>query len=301
MAQQVTKADQTVGLTEIFKATIPQLRTKSIMAVVDKKPVVGEVSSQGTELKFSVTVKPVLEEYLPLAKKLDAALAAIARPRGEIVSVGNKPATGSDYAAWAKNFRSYDQQHSLIPRLFASEEEQTRQLRLKKDSDGNIPGLRYTPFVLWDPSAVGRGYASGLDALEDRWESLSKQPKECILLIMLHSDASFARTRWTWNLCSPEERVTLESLIPKGNLRCSVIFADSSGQEIARDALDMRTACYAGDVLHNGTQTAVYSISPFFVLNNSSYVAAFSTDRSIVLTKEEVAAVSTVTAVVSEQ
>jgi hypothetical protein len=288
VAQQVTKADQAVGLAEIFKATIPQLRTKSIMAVVDKKPVVGEVSPQGTELKFSVTVKPVLEEYLPLAKKLDAALAATSRPRGEIVSVGNKTATGRDYAEWAR-----DNSEQFLPWIFASEEERARQRSGPKGS------VRFKPFTLWDPSAVGANSYNGLGALQDRWETLLKQPQECIVLLMLHSDAAFTRTRWTWNVCSTDEKEILQSVIPKGYLRCSTIFEDVSGQEIARDVLDMAGSCFSATRFNY--ETTVYAISPFFCYRHNSYVPYFSTDRSVVLTKEEVAAISAATAVISEQ
>lgn len=288
-AQQASKADQSEGMQELVTRLLPGMHKTCLTASAEGKPEIRAATADEADVTFRLRVSPQLEAYVAFSRKLDAALSATERPSGELVSDGTKLSNGDDFREHISSFKR-DQAEYFLPKLFTSAADE-KIIEKSLDDAGVSEIMTYDPvFVFSEATASRREWGYGLDLLSTvSWPKLTKAKGDLIVLLMVHSNATYSRTRWKWfRLTASEADMFINSL--KGTMNAVAVLKDRSGEEIARDRVGFANV---GVTTLNGPAVA---LSPFFMLGDDlqHYLPSLSTQRSVRLTKAEVSSVHTI-------
>jgi hypothetical protein len=295
VGQAVTKADQAEGMQQLVGKALAGLQKVSLRATAEGKPEVKAAGDAEAELTFWLRVEPQLDAYLAAAAKLDAALSASDRPSGELVSSGTSLSNGEDYRKHLKGIADTLGRYWL-PEIFVSELD-AKKIRSSASREEVSPLAKCSPvYVFSEATASPSNWGYGVYLLQENvWGKLAGNEGDLVVMLLVHSSKTGANTRWKWFRLTAEEADQWVGDL-KATIKATAVFKDREGGEVARDTVLLRNV---GVRLLKRNAIAV---SPFFMLTDdlSHYVPSLGIERTVSLTKEEVAAVDRIEAFIEE-
>ena len=288
MSQVRTKSDQAEGLEQLIRRVLPGLQSAALRATVEGKPEVRKTSSDSAEIVYGLRIQPRVEPYLAIAQKLDAAFSAAERQSGDIVSNGKSTPDGSDLRSYVDGWKTGQGYGWLyLTNLFAGPEREVIEKSLDH-STGISPILKYEPMYTFPIGLFeSEKFCSVESALADG---------EMIFVLLVHCSERGDRTRWKWFRLTQEESENVRESIKPSRTRAISILKSGDGEEVARDAFVLQSVG-TRDFRADGK---VLFISPFFMPDRDMklYAPSIQVQRSVELTKEEVALVDRIDAFV---